>query len=251
VREYDFWLFDLDGTLVDVDGAYARRTLARVSEHLECDFTESERTTLWHAHDSSRQVVLDRYGVSLEAFWDAFDRLDEPAKRADATFLYDDARHVADIDVPVGLVTHCPRPVSSVVLDTLGIRDWFDTVVVCSEEMGWKPDPDPVWQAINQLDLPTRLPQSTRDPPSQPGTQPATQAPVGIEDGGVPIQEGALGALSGALVGDNPVDIGAAWNAGLDAVHIERRDPNARGSCVLGDHRINSVAALLEPVEQR
>jgi len=48
----------------------------------------------------------------------------------------------------------------------------------------------------------------------------------------------------GALAGDDPVDVGAAWNAGLDAVHVERHDPSDRGQCVLGDYRVRSLADL-------
>ena len=43
----------------------------------------------------------------------------------------------------------------------------------------------------------------------------------GTKDGVVAVQVGATGHR-GALVGDDPDDVGAAWNAGLDAVHVER-----------------------------
>jgi phosphoglycolate phosphatase len=48
----------------------------------------------------------------------------------------------------------------------------------------------------------------------------------------------------GVLAGDGPQDIGAAWNAGLDGVHVERHGPERRGMCVLGDHRVESFDEL-------
>jgi phosphoglycolate phosphatase len=46
----------------------------------------------------------------------------------------------------------------------------------------------------------------------------------------------------GVLAGDTPSDVGAAWNAGLDGVHVERHGPGRRGRCVLGDYRVTSFA---------
>jgi len=48
----------------------------------------------------------------------------------------------------------------------------------------------------------------------------------------------------GVLVGDGPQDVGAAWNAGLDAVHVERHGHDRRGLCVLGDHRVDGLDEL-------
>jgi phosphoglycolate phosphatase len=89
----------------------------------------------------------------------------------------------------------------------LDMADWFDTVVNCSEELGWKPDPAPVERAMADL-----------------GVDPATH--------------------HGVLAGDASSDVGAAWNAGLEAIHVERHDPDHRGKCVLGDFRINSFDEL-------
>jgi phosphoglycolate phosphatase len=48
------------------------------------------------------------------------------------------------------------------------------------------------------------------------------------------------------LAGDGANDVGAAWNAGLDGVHVERHDPTRRGQCVLGDYRVESFVDLLD-----
>ena len=205
--DYAFWLFDLDGTLVDVERRYARESLVRVGDELGCGLATDERTiaALWHGPDDLRERALAEHGISLERFWETFDRLDDPMARAEATFLYDDASVVADLDAPTALVTHCPWPITERVLATLDIDDWFDAVICCDEETGFKPDPTPVRRAIGALDV--------------------------AGDGGV-------------LVGDSACDVGAAWNVGIDGVHIERRDSHESDRCVLADRRITTFRAF-------
>lgn len=45
-HEYEFWLFDLDGTLVDVDPGYTREVFDRVGDRLGRRFTDREAETL-------------------------------------------------------------------------------------------------------------------------------------------------------------------------------------------------------------
>jgi len=49
----------------------------------------------------------------------------------------------------------------------------------------------------------------------------------------------------GYYVGDGESDVSAAWNAGLDAVHVERVGHEDRGRCVLGDRRVSRLDELL------
>ena len=166
---YDFWMFDLDGTIVDIEPSYPTAVVTDVGDRLGVGFTEREAEILWYGLGGVREHVLQRHGIAPDLFWEVF---------------------------------HEP------VLDRLDIRDWFDTVVCCSEETGWKPDPTPVEMAMTDLDV-------------------------------------AHNGHEGVLVGDDPDDVGAAWNAGLDAIHVERYDPDERGQCVLGDHRVRGFDDLV------
>ncbi|MFB6302962.1 MAG: HAD family hydrolase [Haloferacaceae archaeon] len=205
--DYDFWLFDLDGTLVDAEWSYVRETMDRVGDRLGRPFTDREATVLWHGLDGPRNETLREWGIDPEAFWPALHAAEDPIERAEATRLHDDAAFVADLDAPTGVVTHCQSFLTDPVLDRLDLRDWFDVVVCCTEELGWKPDPGPVDHAMAEL---------------------------GVEGRGV-------------LAGDAESDVGAAWNAGLDAVHVERHGPDRRGHCVLADHRVRSFDGLSHP----
>ncbi len=202
---YDVWLFDLDGTIVDADPAYTHEVFERVGDRIGREFTPREAETLWHGLGGPRDAQLREWDIDPETFWPAFHDIEDPAERAAATYLHEDAAQlVPELDGPVGLVTHCQQHLTDPVLDRLDIRDWFDTVVCCTDELGWKPDPTPVQHALAQLDA-----------------------------------EG-----DGVLAGDGDSDVGAAWNAGLDAVHVERHGPRERGHCVLGDYRISSFDQL-------
>ena len=205
-RTYDRWVFDLDGTLVDVEPGYIHDVFDRVGDRLGRGFTAEQAETVWHGLGGPRNDRLGSWGVDVEAFWKAFHAEEDSTARAEATFLHDDAAVVGELTEPTVLVTHCQRYLTDPVLDVLDIRDWFDAVVCCTEEIGWKPDPRPVRMALRE---------------------------AGAESG------------DGVLVGDGPHDVGAAWNAGLDGAHVERHGHERRGLCVVGDHRLERVDELV------
>lgn len=204
---YDFWLCDLDGTLVDVESSYVRRVFDRMGERLDRAFSDREAETLWHGLGGLRNDNLREWGLDVERFWRTFHAVENPTARAAATFIYDDAAAFLDsLDTPVGVVTHCQRYLTEPVLSRLDLQERFDAVVCCTGEVGWKPDPAPVRLAIDEM--------------------------------GVAADE------CGALVGDGSQDVGAAWNAGLDGIHIERHGHERRGRCIRSDRRITSFADL-------
>lgn len=203
---YDQWVFDLDGTLIDVEPAYVHDIFGRVGDRIGYAFTDRQAEAVWHGLGGFRNDQLSEWGVDVEEFWEAFHDEEDPEARADATYLYDDAEPVGDIEDPTVLVTHCQQYLTDPILDRLDVRDWFDAIVCCTEETGWKPDPQPVQMALSEAGA----------------------------DGG-----------DGVLVGDGPHDVGAAWNAGLDGAHVERHGHERRGLCVVGDHRLDRVDELL------
>lgn len=203
----DFWLFDLDGTLVDTEARYRQSLFDRIGHRLAYAFTDAEVDTLWYGHGDARDRCLRSMGIDAERFWRVFHDVEAPSARAEATYLFDDAELLPTLDCPVGLLTHCQRYLTGPILEALDIHDWFDAVVCCSEATGWKPDPEPVHRLI---------------------------ARMGID----------CSTANGVLVGDDPYDTGAAWNAGLQSIHVQRYDPDERGHCVLGDRLVNTLWEL-------
>ncbi len=207
VSEYDFWLLDLDGTLVDVEWSYTRDVFDRVGDSIGREFTDKEADIIWSGLTGSRDRQLLEWGIEPTAFWQAFHAEEDPLVRAEQTYLHEDAEFVAELEEPVGLVTHCQEFLAEPVLKHVGIADWFDTTLCCTEQTGWKPDPTPVEQVMSELGV-------------------------------------AKNGHKGVLAGDGANDVGAAWNAGLDAIHVERVGHDRRGQCVLGDYRVQSFDEL-------
>ena len=208
---YDFWLFDLDGTLVDAEWPYIRRVFDRVGERLDRRFDDREAAIIWHGLGGVRDRVLRSWDVDPATFWAAFHEIEDPAERARASTLHADAAALLSAlerrSVPIGVVTHCQRFLTEPVLEEVGLEGRFETVVCCHDDLGWKPDPAPVHRAV---------------------------ADLGVGHGG-----------RGVLVGDGESDVGAAWNAGLEAAHVERHRPADRGCCVRADYRLDSLEPLV------
>ena len=213
LSEHDFWLFDLDGTVVDASWTYTRSVFDEVGTRLERNFSDTEAEILWHGLQGNRNPRFRSWCIDPRQVWDGFHTGEDPQRRAEATYLHYDAasviRELLDNDIPVGVVTHCQDFLAQPVLSHLGIHNWFETVVTCTPDLGWKPDPAPVYHAIEQLST-VELAQDT-----------------------------------GVLIGDSASDIGAAWNAGLTGVHVERHSPDIRGQCVIADHRVKQLTDLL------
>ncbi len=206
---YDFWLLDLDGTVVDVETSYIYETIETVGERMGVSFSGHQAKLLWYGLGETRDRILADAGVEPEEFWAVFHDVEEPESRAAATHLYPDAEtFISNTDVDIGVVTHCQEYLTGPVLEALDIDDWFETVICCTDETGWKPDPRPVTMAMDHL---------------------------GVSGNG----------KRGALVGDNGQDIGAAWNAGLDGIHVRRHDPDQFGQCIRGDRRVDELTELL------
>jgi phosphoglycolate phosphatase len=205
---YDFWLLDLDGTVVDIEQPYIHDVIGEVGDRLGHGFTDREAELLWYGIGNAREELLGDGDIDPERFWDVFHAVEDPVSRAAATYIYDDAADfVTGLDGPVGVVTHCQAYLTHPVLDHLDIADWFDTVVCCSDETGWKPDPTPVEMAMREM-----------------GVTPDGHA--------------------GAMAGDGPADVQAAHNAGLDGIHVSRPTRNWDGKRVLGDGRVAALTDL-------
>jgi phosphoglycolate phosphatase len=207
---YDAWLFDLDGTVVDAEWSYVREVFDRTGDRLGYGFSDAQAEELWHGLTGTRDAKLREWGLDPEEFWPVFHDVEEPDARASASYVYDDAarliRRLNREGVPVGVVTHCAEFLAYPVVERLDIHDWFDAFLPCSEETGWKPDPAPVRRTLSDL-----------------GVGPDADA---------------------VLLGDGESDVGAAWNAGLDAVHVERHGHHRRGRCVRADRRVHSFDEL-------
>ncbi len=123
---YDFWLLDLDGTLVDVEPTYVHDVMGEVGDRLGVEITDRQAEVLWHGYGGQRDRVIDGLSVDAATFWATFHEVEDPTKRSESTFLFEDAGVVPDLDRPTGLVTHCQQYLTDPVLRHHDIADWFE-----------------------------------------------------------------------------------------------------------------------------
>jgi phosphoglycolate phosphatase-like HAD superfamily hydrolase len=77
-EEYDVWLFDLDGTVVDCEPSYARGVFDRTGDRLGYDFSERQIEDLWHGLTGTRNDHLRACGIEPERFWTVFHDEEDP-----------------------------------------------------------------------------------------------------------------------------------------------------------------------------
>ncbi|WP_181686949.1 HAD family hydrolase [Halorhabdus salina] len=206
---YDFWLFDLDGTLVDVDAAYPRQIFDQVGKRLGYEFSDRQVRILWHGLAGARNPKLRDWGIDPDEFWAIYHEVEDAQARAGAAYSYDDARRLLGaIDGPIGIVTHSQPYLANATLERVGLQTEIDALVCCNEQLGWKPDPAPVERAM---------------------------ADLGVDGNG----------HAGVMVGDSPQDIRAAHNAGLDGIHIERFDEADRPDDIDGEYHVEALDELV------
>ncbi|MEF8783337.1 MAG: HAD family hydrolase [Haloarculaceae archaeon] len=205
---YDFWLLDLDGTVVDIERPYIHGTIGEVGDRLGHEFTDRETELLWYGLGNAREKILDGADIDPERFWETFHAVEEPGPRAESTYVYADAdAFLSTVEEPVGVVTHCQEYLTTPILSELGISDQFETVVCCDDQTGWKPDPSPVRLAMSEMGV-------------------------------------GYNGHEGAMAGDHPEDVQAAHNAGLNGIHVSRHERNWEGDRVLDDRRVSALTDL-------
>lgn len=180
---HEFWLLDLDGTILGVEEDYIHETIEAVGDRIDRQFTDDEAVAIWYGRDGLRDDILQQYEVDPADFWVAFHDIESPKRRAEATYLHDDARVITDLDGPRAVVTHCQPYLLEPILHRLEIGAWFDAIVTGSDRLGWKPDPAPLEHAMAKLNI---------------------------------------NGERGAMVGDSVADVQAASNAGVTGILVDR-----------------------------
>ncbi|WP_231845177.1 HAD family hydrolase [Methanocella paludicola] len=177
-------IFDLDGTIIDNDDDYMELMLHRVGRDLGYDFNLCHARELWYAIDSeSRDNVIKRWGCDPDKFWTVFNRYENIDEKLRSTYLHEDAAILKGLDVPKGIVTHTSYDHTDMLLKMVGMRQYFNPIIACTEDTGYKPSPLPIIYCVVDMKL----------------------KPEEV-----------------AYVGDTLSDIMAAQNAGVRSIYINR-----------------------------
>jgi phosphoglycolate phosphatase len=138
-------IFDLDGTIIDNNDNYMELMLRRIGRDLGFDFTLEHAKELWYSINAeSRDSVIERWGCDPDKFWTVFNRYENIDEKLRSTYLHDDTAVLKGIPLPKGIVTHTSYDHTDKLLRKVGMRQYFDPIVACTEDTGYKPSPLPI-----------------------------------------------------------------------------------------------------------
>lgn len=211
---YDAVLFDHDGVLVDLTSMATHRRGAReafAAVGVEDPAEEDVEATSIGVTPEILTTVCERYGIDPSAFWFQRDSITARGQfeeiRAGEKGPYDDLDVLADLPVPMGVVSSNQRATVAFSLSYFGLADHFETLQARDPTVESlarkKPDPYYVERALSELD-----------------------------------------ASNALLVGDSESDVTAAERAGIDAAFVRRPHRADADLAVSPTHEIDGLDAL-------
>jgi phosphoglycolate phosphatase len=147
-------IFDLDGTIIDNDDAYMELMLRRVGSDLGHDLTLKHAKELWYSINSeTRDSVIEGWGFDPDRFWTVFNKYENIDEKLRSTYLHEDTAILKGIPLPKGIVTHTSYDHTDKLLKKVGMRQYFDPIVACTEDTGYKPSPLPIIYCVMSMKL--------------------------------------------------------------------------------------------------
>lgn len=147
-------IFDLDGTIIDKNEDYMMLMLGRVGKELGHHFTLDHARELWYAINAeSRGEVIRRWGFNPDEFWKVFEGYEDFEEKLSNTYLHGDTAVLKAIKMPKGIVTHSSYDHAVKLLKKVGMRQYFDPIIACTEDTGYKPSPLPILYCIMGMKL--------------------------------------------------------------------------------------------------
>jgi phosphoglycolate phosphatase len=147
-------IFDLDGTIIDNNDVYMESMLKRVGKEIGRDLGLQHAQELWYAIGAmSRDEVIARWGIDPDQFWLAFNKFESLDEKLKNTYIHLDALVLKKVNLPMGIVTHTTLEHTTRLLELVGMRPFFNTIISCNEDTGFKPSPLPLVYCVMNMKL--------------------------------------------------------------------------------------------------
>ncbi len=147
-------IFDLDGTIIDNNDDYMESMLRRVGKDIGRDLGLRHAQELWYSVGMmSRDEVICGWGLDPDAFWSVFNRYESLDEKLKNTYLHKDALVLRNLNMPMGIVTHTSLEHTSKLLELVDMRQYFDPIIACNEDTGFKPSPLPLIYCVMTMKL--------------------------------------------------------------------------------------------------
>lgn len=147
-------IFDLDGTIIDNYDGYMELMLKRVGHDIGADLGLKQAKELWYPVDTiSRDEVIRGWGIDPDKFWTIFNSYENLDEKLKSTYLHEDARILKNISLPKAIVTHTSYDHTDKLLQLVGMREYFNPIIACTEDTGYKPSPLPIIYCVMDMKL--------------------------------------------------------------------------------------------------
>jgi|GEM_PF-4045187 len=147
-------IFDLDGTIIDNREDYMELMLQKVGRDLGRELTLEHARELWYAINAeSRDEVIERWGINPDKFWTIFNKYENIEDKLKSTYLHSDTEVLKGLDLPKGIVTHTSYDHTDKLLKLVGMRPFFNPIISCTEDTGYKPSPLPLIYCVIDMKL--------------------------------------------------------------------------------------------------
>ncbi len=147
-------IFDLDGTIIDNNDDYMESMLRHVGKDIGRDLGLRHARELWYSIGAmSRDEVICSWGLDPDAFWNVFNQYESLDEKLKNTYLHKDTVVLEGLKMPMGIVTHTSLEHTTRLLELVGMRQYFDPIVACTEDTGFKPSPLPLIYCVMTMKL--------------------------------------------------------------------------------------------------
>ncbi|TAE60896.1 MAG: HAD family hydrolase [Nostocales cyanobacterium] len=178
-------LFDLDGTIVNTDPIHYqawREMLLNYSVEIDESFYKSRISGRLNP-EIIKDILPHLSLAEAEKFADDKEVMfrDRASHLQPLAGFFDLIKWTEKQNIKRALVTNAPRLNASFMLDVLGIKEIFHTIVLADDCIAGKPDPEPYKVALNKLGITAQKTVALEDSPSGIRAAVAAQIPtIGI-----------------------------------------------------------------------
>ncbi|MBU2612206.1 MAG: HAD family hydrolase [Nanoarchaeota archaeon] len=182
-------LFDIDGTLVTTRYEHRKIVLQKTLEEYGKEIPLKEIINKFWFEGNRDEIVREIFGIDKSDFWKTYAKYDTPGFRKIFTSPFYDIEVLPDLKregYKLGIVTSAPGEIADLEVGMIG-KSLFDSVVVAHVKNGFlpKPNPEGIIKCLNCLELKNN---------------------------------------EAIFVGNSDEDIGAAKNANVFGIHLDRRE---------------------------
>jgi len=157
LEEYDAFILDLDGTLIDSGKYHARAFADAVLEQGGYELTPAERDEFFATHSTLFAETLNRrYGLKLDPAR-VLARKRERMREIFRVELFDGAQEFLERwrgKKPMALSTNSPASFVYPALEKSGLDRYFESVATADDVKKRKPDPELVEFTLQRLEVP-------------------------------------------------------------------------------------------------